>query len=234
MTEQNLMLYYLRDRANQESHKSGTSEDLQILRELRSEVMHMRASTLPPNLTRNLEARIESQTYEVRSLQRDQQTTQDSLHSWDEVKPHFVSSCLCLWKCCNIDVIRQQNYGTSKQSSTTSCGWPARTKRANNAESSFKIGCSSEYATSEHLENSSCSTQFHYSDDFFKWKYRSYSDSPWLWRTWKQRKQRHLLLTNGLNPQNSEVGDLASKAKSLFFFATSQSHYAMDWCSWGC
>ena len=96
MTEQTLMLYYLRDRANKEPHKSGTSEDLQILRELRSEVMHMRASTLPPNLTRNLEARIESQTYEVRSLQRDLQTTQDSLHSWDEVKPHFVSSCLCL------------------------------------------------------------------------------------------------------------------------------------------
>ena len=41
------------------------------------------------------------------------------------------------------------------------------TKGALNAKSSIKIDCKSEYATIEHLENSSGSTQFFYSDDFF-------------------------------------------------------------------
>ena len=45
----------------------------------------MKASALPPNLTRDLEATIESQKNETNSFQRDLQTTQDSLDSWDEV-----------------------------------------------------------------------------------------------------------------------------------------------------
>ena len=47
-----------------------------MLRESCSEVMQMEASVVPPNLTRNLGAKILSEKYEVRSLQRDLQTTQ--------------------------------------------------------------------------------------------------------------------------------------------------------------
>ena len=40
---------------------------------------------MPPTLTRDLEAKIESRKTQIRSLQRDLQSTQDSLNSWDEV-----------------------------------------------------------------------------------------------------------------------------------------------------
>ena len=57
-------------------------------------------------------------------------------------------------------------------------------KERERAESSFKIVCSSEYTTSENLENSSCSAQFNKSKDFLtKWTYRSCSDSLWFLRT---------------------------------------------------
>ena len=39
-------------------------------------------------------------------------------------------------------------------------------RREYNTESSFKIGCISEYANSEHLENSSGSAPFFHSNDF--------------------------------------------------------------------
>ena len=40
---------------------------------------------MPPNLTRDLDAKIESQKTEIQSLQRELQSTQDSLNNWDEV-----------------------------------------------------------------------------------------------------------------------------------------------------
>ena len=48
-------------------------------------VIQMKASAMPPKLTRNLEAKIGSQKYEIQALQGDLQTTQDSLNCWDEV-----------------------------------------------------------------------------------------------------------------------------------------------------
>ena len=44
--------------------------------ELRSEAKQMSASVVSPNLTRDLEAKTESQRYETQSLQGDLQTTQ--------------------------------------------------------------------------------------------------------------------------------------------------------------
>ena len=75
----------LRNRTNLESYESMTSQGHLIIRELRSEDMQMRASAVPPNLTRDLEGKIESQKYEIQSLQIILQTTQDSLNTWDEV-----------------------------------------------------------------------------------------------------------------------------------------------------
>ena len=59
-----------------------------------SDALQSRESGVPPILTRNLQTKIESQKY------------------------------LCWWKCCYIDIICQQNYGTSNQSSATRWRWP--------------------------------------------------------------------------------------------------------------
>ena len=48
-----------------ESHDSRTSEGQQLVCELRGEIMQLKASALPPNLTRDLEAKIENQRTDV-------------------------------------------------------------------------------------------------------------------------------------------------------------------------
>ena len=58
---------------NLESHEPRASKGQHINRELRSEVVHMKASAVLPNLTDDLEAKIESQKYEIQSLQGDRQ-----------------------------------------------------------------------------------------------------------------------------------------------------------------
>ena len=68
-----------------ESHASTTSEGQPIIGKVRSEVVQVKASAVSQNLTRELEAKIESQKYEIQSRQRDLQSTQGSLNSWDEV-----------------------------------------------------------------------------------------------------------------------------------------------------
>ena len=62
-------------------------------------------------------------------------------------KSQCESTCLCWRQCCHTNIIGQQNDGTSYQSPTTSREWPraVSTKRAYNAEISFKFCCSSEY-----------------------------------------------------------------------------------------
>ena len=45
---------------------------------------------MPPNRTRDLEAKIERLKYEIQSLQRDLQSTQDSLDSWYEVNLNSI------------------------------------------------------------------------------------------------------------------------------------------------
>ena len=52
--------------------------------------MQLKALAAPPSLTRNLEAKIESQRYEIQSLQRDLQTTQASLNSLNEVNLNSI------------------------------------------------------------------------------------------------------------------------------------------------
>ena len=70
MTERNSMLLF-RDRSNFESHESRTSDGQQLVRELLSEVVHLRASAVPSNLTRDLEAKTENQKTQIQSLKRD-------------------------------------------------------------------------------------------------------------------------------------------------------------------
>ena len=54
----------------------------------------------------------------------DLQSTQDTLNCWDEVNLCSIQGCLCWWECCNIDIICQQNYGTSNQSIYHKLGRP--------------------------------------------------------------------------------------------------------------
>ena len=86
MTEQNLMLY----RTDQESHESRTPEGLQMISEVRREVMQLKALAVPPNFSRNLEAKIESHKTEIQSVQWDPHSTQDSLNSWDAVNLNSI------------------------------------------------------------------------------------------------------------------------------------------------
>ena len=52
--------------------------------------MQLKASATPPNLTRDLDARIERKKTESQSLQRHLHSTQDSLNCWDEVNLNSV------------------------------------------------------------------------------------------------------------------------------------------------
>ena len=78
----------LRNRTNLESHESRTSDDQQIVREFRSEVVQMKMEKhqlcrrISPEILRQ---RLKVKKTEIQRLQRDQQSTQDSPNSWDEV-----------------------------------------------------------------------------------------------------------------------------------------------------
>ena len=90
----------------------------------------------------------------------------------------------------HIEIISKSSAGTSSQSVTSSWRWP----RAFNAESSTKIGCSPEHATDDKFENSTGSTQFMCSNDFFANKnHSSNSHSSWLWRTQQERSPKKCL-----------------------------------------
>ena len=60
---------------------------------LRFDVTQMKASAVPPNLSRVLEAKTESQKYEIQSLRRDLQSTQDSLNSWAGQEDGVSKAC---------------------------------------------------------------------------------------------------------------------------------------------
>ena len=70
-----------------------------------------------------------------------------------------------------------------------------------------------------------CRTQFFHSHDFLTiWEYRSYSDSPWLWRT-KKKDAEPLNINRWPQPQ---------KEFRSWKTARHQSRYTMDlWC-WEC
>ena len=162
--------------------------------------LQMKASAMPPNLSRDIESAIESQKTEIQSPPRDPQSTQDSEQSeWGQ--PQFDSRCLCWWKCCVSRV-------TEAVISHPPRPGAVPTERAFSSESSNKNWLQL-YATSEQFESSTCSTLFIFSYDFCAdWNCRSYGRRPWLRRAQKAR-------TNALNRQYSEVGISASKAKSL-------------------
>ena len=192
-------------------------------------------SAVLPNLTFDFDAKIESQKSEARRIKRILQTTQESLSSREGSQSPFDSRCLCWWKCCHI--ICYQKSGTSNQSSTTSWWRPRAVsiKRAYIAERSFNIVCSSEYTTSDNLENSNGSSHFFYSDDpFTNWECRSYRGRPWLWRISRERSRVnhawHLASTKRIQKSENQL----QKRSCLILRNISQSTYAVDGWNWGC
>ena len=194
---------------NRTDPESRTSEGQQIICELRSEVVQLKASAVPPNLTRDLEEKTESQKTEVQKSSKSSRINAGLSEQWGWSKRQFDSRCLCWWKCC--DIIRDQNCGTSNQSPTTSWWWlrAVPTERAFNAESSTKFGLSSENATSEHLESSTDSTQFIYSCDFL-------ATAPTVTvEDAKRKRPNNLLLRSCFNRQCLEVGKSASHSQAI-------------------
>ena len=172
--------------------ESMTLEYQQIICDLRSEIMQLRASAVPPNLNRNLEAKIESQKYELQSSERSTDNT-GFTEQWDEVNLTSIQGVYVDDRVATStsSVIRIPVPAISHLPPAGSDPEPFLQKREYNAESSFKIGCSSKYTTSENFENSSGSTQFSIpTTSFTTGKYRSYSDSPWLWRTQRESEKR--------------------------------------------
>ena len=182
--------------------------------------MQLRASAVPPNLNRILEAKIESQKYELQSSERSTDNT-GFTEQWDEVNLTSIQGVYVDDRVATStsSVIRIPVPAISHLPPAGSDPEPFLQKREYNAESSFKIGCSSKYTTSENFENSSGSTQFSIpTTSFTTGKYRSYSDSPWLWRTQRE---------------SGEAEANMIQKRILSFFAISQSRYATAWWSSG-
>ena len=122
----------MRNRADLESHKSRTSEGQQLTRELHSENMQLQASALKPDPTQDFviqdwrcgmnrhEAAVESQKAETESLQRDFESTQNSLNNWEEANLTSVPGVYVN----SVDIIGKQNFRTSNHSPSTSWRWP--------------------------------------------------------------------------------------------------------------
>ena len=155
-----------------ESHDSRTSEGQQLVCELRGEIMQLKASALPPNL-RDLEAQIGNQRTEIQSLQRDLQTTQDSLDSWDEVNLNSVQGV-------HVD----DSVGTST-SSVSRRTEPAITHLPQ-AERDPELFLQRENAMPKAASKLAAALRVHHKresrtlqyDIFTNWKHRSCSDSP--------------------------------------------------------
>ena len=149
-------------------------------------------------------------------------------------QPHFDSRCLCWWPYCYIDIIRHQNTGTSNQPSTTSREWPRAvlTKERIKAASKLAAAPSTRQArtskTQVAVHNSSIPTT-----SFTTGKYRSYSDSPWFWRTQKEGS-RGKYDWQMASPSRIQKMEIELQKRILSFFAISQSRYATAWWSSGC
>ena len=86
---------FLRNGTNLESCVSWTSENQQIIRALRSEVVQLKASAVPSSVTRNLEAKIwKSKIWDSRSAQRSTDNTRFT-EQLGRSKRQFDSRCLC-------------------------------------------------------------------------------------------------------------------------------------------
>ena len=136
--------------------------------ELRIEVGQMKTSVVPPNLTRDLEVKIESQKNEIQSSKKSTDNTRFT-EQLDEVNLNSIQGID------EMKMLPHRHHPSAEftepamsQGMTPSCSYTTCRKQ-------HEIDCNS---TSEHLEHFRDNTQFSFSDDFFtNWKDRSYSDS---------------------------------------------------------
>ena len=123
------------------------------------------------------EARIDFQKPDMKSLQRDLQTTQHSLNNWDEVNLNSFQGVYA-------DGCIGTPISSASRIAETAINHPPQSR-----------GDPELFPPRDHsIPNA----------------------APKLAAAQSREMQRQLLLTNGLNQENSEVGKLASKVKSLF------------------
>ena len=152
------------------------------------------------------EAKIESQKYEIQSLQRVVQTTQVSLSGWDEVNLNSIQ-----------DVYVDDSVGTSISSASRVAdssisqipGAGDDSELVHLRERSMPKAAPKFVAAPSTTPASKCSKQL-----LWPIELTAPTVSPRSWRTQK-KKPNNVFLTNRLNRQKFEVGKSASRAKSL-------------------
>ena len=170
------------------------------------------------------------------SLQRDPQTTQDSLNSGKKSTAlRFKVSML-------MTVLLHRHHPSSwyRNQQSVICHQPGVTpsrsyKRKNTMpKTASKLAAAPSTRQARISKTQVAVHNFSFpTTSFTTGKYRSYSDRPWLWRTQKERSRGkydwQMASTNRIQKMEIEL-----QKRILSFFAISQSRYAMDWWSWGC
>ena len=158
-----------------------------------AKLMQLRASAVPPNLNRNLEAKIESQKYELQSSERSIDNT-GFTDQWHEVNLTSIQGvCVCWWPCCYIVIIHHHEYRNQQsviyhQLEVT----PSRSYKRKNTmpKAASKLAAAPRTRQAIILKTQVAVHNFSIpTTSFTTGKYRSYSDSHWLWRTQKERSR---------------------------------------------
>ena len=233
-----------RNRTDLESPKPRTSEGHQLICELHSEILHLQASAVQPDPTpdfviqdvrfgvRLQEAMIGSQKANIKSPQKDSEATQDSLNNWDEGDLHSIEAVH--GRITEPPVSHPPQAGRGhEQLQRKEHSVPMRSAqifRYDVPKAAPKLAAAPSTPPAGNLKdpptvpNTSTPTT----------TLPTETTAPTItipdYGGHQKKKPNTLLMTSGLNRQNSEVGNQLQK-RSLSFFAISQSRYAMDWRS---
>ena len=154
---------------------------------------------------------------------------------WLVKKLLAISSLQRFKVCCDIDVIRQQNYRNRNQPSTRSCGVTPSCSCTERIQYWKQL---QEWLHLRlHHQRESRKLQWQYTNLLFRrllyqMRVQTLHWHPWFWRT-KKKETEAILIDNWLQPTEFRSGKSASKAKFLFL-GNIPSRHAMDWCGWGC
>ena len=209
--------------------KPRTSEGHQLICELHSEILHLQASAVQPDPTpdfviqdvrfgvRLQEAMIGSQKANIKSPQKDSEATQDSLNNWDEGDLHSIEAVH--GRITEPPVSHPPQAGRGhEQLQRKEHSVPMRSAqifRYDVPKAAPKLAAAPSTPPAGNLKdpptvpNTSTPTT----------TLPTETTAPTVtipdYGGHKKKKPNTLLMTSGLNRQNSEVGKSASKAKSL-------------------
>ena len=152
--------------------------------------------------------------YECQSLHRDLQTTQESLNVWDEANLNSIQG-VCWWTCRYVDhpsAELRQSVTHHKLGATPSSACKEKIQCRKQLQNWLQLRV--------RKQRTSRNIQWQYTILLSRRLLHQWKVQKLLWQSLileglKRKKQRQFPLASGLNQQNSEVGKLASKAKSL-------------------